>query len=205
MGRGLNVVGRAALLLILALCSCTPQNDAFDNSFLRAYATPNPIPSNFFVCYGYGCKYRTRITLTDTEWLEARAKFSPPAADAAAERIQVAEAVGLLERFVAKRTGTLVHQEHSRWNYGDPTQLDCVDNSVNTWTYMTMLARDHLLHFHTVDGLSHRGTLVTLDFSNTAVLKENSNGARFAVDPWLTDGGVPPPVMPLDDWARTEF
>jgi len=203
MGRGLNVLAASALLFIL--CSCTPQNDALDNSFIRAYGTTNPIPSNFFVCYGYGCKYRTRITLTDGEWLEVRAKFSPAAENAAQERTQIADAVALIERFVMRRTGTVVHQEHSRWNYGDPTQLDCVDNSVDTWTYLTMLARDHLLHYHAVVGNAHRGTLLTLDFSNTAVIEETATGTRYVVDPWLTDNGVPPVVMPLDDWARTDF
>ncbi|HVM78684.1 MAG TPA: hypothetical protein VMU06_06670 [Stellaceae bacterium] len=202
MRRGLRVLAAAGLLLLLT--ECTPTGNTSENSFLSNFGSPNPAPGNFFVCYGYGCKYRTRISLTAEEWRSVRAKFQPPATDAPAERTQAAEAVAQLDRLVGRRTGTLVHQLHSRWNYGDPTQLDCVDNSVNTWTYFTMLAHDGLLRYHRVGGLAHRGTLLTLDFSNTAFLVQKDNGAQFAVDPWMGDAGVPPPVLPLAEWRRTD-
>jgi len=202
MRRGLNVL--LAAVLSLTLCACSSVRSGSQNEFLSKFATPNPVPGNFFVCYGYGCKYSTRIALTEAEWRGVRAKFNPPPADPATERVQAAEAVAQLERLVGQRIGTFVHQEHSRWNYGDPTQLDCVDDSVNTWTYFTMFARDGLLRYHAVAGLAHRGSLLTLDFSNTAVLVEKGSGKKFAVDPWLADAGVPPPVMPLELWSQTD-
>jgi hypothetical protein len=195
---GLTILVAAGLLL--ALSECTLIDDSSENNFLGSFGTPDPVPGNFFTCYGYGCKYRARIALTEEEWRDIRAAFNPPPADAPAERGQVAEAVARLELFVAMRTDTSVRQRHSRWNYGDATQLDCIDNSVNTWTYFTMLAHDGLLRYHTVAGLAHRGSLLTLDFSNTAVLVEKGDGEKFAVDPWLVDAGVPPPVYPLAVW-----
>jgi hypothetical protein len=202
MGRGLNIV--MAATLILALSACAHRDDTSDSYLLSSFARPDPTPGNFFACYGYGCKYKTRISLTEEEWRPVRAIFDPPPANAAAERNQVAEAIGEIESLVGQRTGTSVHQENSRWNTGDPTQLDCVDDSVNTWTYLMMLAHDGLLRYHKVAGLAHRGTLLTLDFSNTAVLMEKGNGERFAVDPWLADLGIPPPVLPLGVWYSME-
>jgi hypothetical protein len=198
MRRGLNI--RLAAALLLALCGCAAIDDPAGNNLLSSFGMPNPTPGNFFACYGYGCKYKARIALTEEEWQSVRAKFSPPPEDAAAERREVAEAVAQLERLVGQRTGTLVHQRDSRWNYGDPTQLDCVDDSVNTWTYLTLFADEGLLRYHRVAGLAHRGTLLTLDFSNTAVLVETGDGGAFAVDPWLGEAGVPPPVIPLELW-----
>jgi len=198
MRRGLNILVAAGGLL--ALCGCALIDDTSGNNLLRSFGASDPVPGNFFACYGYGCKYRTRIALTEQEWRDVRAKFNPPPADAAAERRQAAEAVALLERLVGLRTGTSVHQQNSRLSYGDPTQLDCIDDSVNTWTYFTMLAHDGLLRYHTVAGLAHRGSLLTLDFSNAAVLVEKGDGEQFAVDPWLVDAGVPPPVYPLAMW-----
>ncbi len=198
MRRGLNI--RLAAALLLALCGCAAIDDPAGNNLLSSFGMPNPTPGNFFACYGYGCKYKARIALTEEEWQSVRAKFSPPPEDAAAERWVVAEAVAQLERLVGQRTGTLVHQRDSRWNYGDPTQLDCVDDSVNTWTYLTLFADEGLLRYHRVAGLAHRGTLLTLDFSNTAVLVETGDGGAFAVDPWLGEAGVPPPVIPLELW-----
>ncbi|HKX07072.1 MAG TPA: hypothetical protein VJN67_02715 [Stellaceae bacterium] len=198
---GLNILLVAGLLLTLT--QCAPIDDPSENNFLISFARPDPVPGNFFACYGYGCKYRARIELTDEEWQEVRAKFDPPPEDAATERQQIGEAVAQLERFFGQRTGTLVHQEDSRLNFGDPTQLDCVDNSVNTWTYLTMLAHDGLLRHHKVAGLAHRGTLLTLDFSNTAVIVQKDNGEAFVVDPWLGDAGQPPPIFTLDLWFHS--
>jgi hypothetical protein len=79
----------------------------------------------------------------------------------------------------------------------DPTQLDCIDESVNTWTYMTMMERGGLFRFHEVAKLSNAGSLHNP--RNTAVLKEK-NGDYYAIDPSLVDAGVPPPVIPLTSW-----
>src|SRR5690242_15938720 len=120
---GLNILLAAGLLLTLS--ECAPIDDPSESKFLISFASPDPVPGNFFACYGYGCKYRARIALTDEEWQEVRATFDPPPEDAATERQQIGEAVAQLERFFGERTGTLVHQEDSRLNFGDPTQLDC--------------------------------------------------------------------------------
>jgi hypothetical protein len=185
--------------LLLLLSGCAAIDDPARDNLLSSFGTRNPVRGDFFTCYGYGCKYRTRIALTEEEWREVRAEFDPPE-DAATERTQVAAAVGRIERLVGQRTGTLVHQRDSRANFGDPTQLDCIDNSVNTWTYLTMLAHDGLLRHHKVVGLAHRGTLLTLDFSNTAVIVEKDTREAFAVDPWLGEAGVPPPIFSLELW-----
>ncbi len=198
MRHGMNIW--ATIGLLLGLSGCASVYDPAGNNFLNSFARPDPAPGNFFACYGYGCKYKARIALTLEEWRDVQGEFDPAPEDAPAERKQVAAAVARFEQYVGRRTGTLVHQQDSRLNFGDPTQLDCVDDSVNTWTYLTMLARSGLLRYHGVAGLAHRGTLLTLDFSNTAVLVEKDNGERFAIDPWLGEAGVPPPVIPLALW-----
>ena len=103
---------------------------------------------------------------------------------------------------VGSKTGTAVHQWTHKDsdilpNMSDPTQLDCIDESVNTWTYMTMMERGGLFRFHQVAKLSNAGSLHNP--RNTAVLKER-NGDHYAVDPSLVDAGVPPPVLPLASW-----
>src|ERR1700676_4150061 len=180
MRRGLNILVVAGL--ILALSGCARSDDISDNNLLNSFGRPDPVPGNFFACYGYGCKYKARIARTEEEGGPVRAMFDPPPADASAERRQVAEAVAEIESLVGLRTGTSVHQRDSRLSYGDATQLDCVDDSVNTWTYLTMLAHDGVLRYHAVAGLAHRGSLLTLDFSNTAVLVEKGDGEKFAID-----------------------
>ena len=183
---------------VLALCACEPFY-SYRNSYVDDFATPNPVPDNFFTCYGYGCKYRTRISLASAEWRSVRGYFDPPPADAHAERRQIAKAVAQMELLVSERTGTHVHQRRG-FNGGDATQLDCIDESINTYTYMTMFERDGLLRYHRVGGLAFGGTLWDFDVRNTAVLVASATDERYAIDPTRVDSGVPPPVFPLSLW-----
>jgi hypothetical protein len=87
---------------------------------------------------------------------------------------------------VGQQPGTATHQwthrdKHILSNLNDPTQLDCIDEAVNTWTYLTLIERGGLLHFHHVAKLS-AGT--PIDPRNTAVLQE-IGGEYFAIDPAL--------------------
>ncbi|MEJ2376846.1 MAG: hypothetical protein P8Y71_16025, partial [Pseudolabrys sp.] len=146
----------------------------------------------------------SHASLSLAEWRKVRAVFRPRAKDAKTERRQIAQAVALMERLVGPKTGTGVHQwthknELIYPNMGDPTQLDCVDESVNTWTYMTMMERGNLLRFHQVADLSNAGGLTDPFMRNTAVLKEKG-GAYYAIDASLVDYGKPPPVMLLATW-----
>jgi hypothetical protein len=102
---------------------------------------------------------------------------------------------------VGPQTGTDAHQWTHRNMYvipngGDLTQLDCIDTSVNSWTYMTLMERNGLFAFHRVAPLSYA------PLRNTAVLEE-INGGFFAIDASLVDGGIPPPIIPLAAWLAS--
>jgi len=134
-----------------------------------------------------------------------KAPLTPPARDARTERARIANAVAAMQTIVGVKTGTGVHQwTHKDMmilpNLGDPTQRDCIDEAVNTWTTMTMLERAGLFRFHTVAELGYAGLPTDTNPRNTAVLREKS-GALYAVDASLVDGGEPPLVMPLSVWA----
>jgi hypothetical protein len=174
-------------------------------TFLDAYADPNPTLASFRECHGFACSSSSRVSLTRQQWSKVQAAFRPAARDARTERRQISQAVAVMRMQVGAQTGTAVHQwTHKNYeilpNASDPTQLDCIDEAVNTWTYMTMMERGGLLRFHEVAKLSNGGTLVTP--RNTAVLKEK-NGDHYAIDPALVDAGVPPPVIPLATWLGT--
>jgi len=76
---------------------------------------------------------------------------------------------------------------------------------VNSWTYLTMLARDGLLRFHTVENLAYAGGLPDLGAAprNTAVIRAAASGEDFAVDPTLVDAGAVPPIFPLSVWTAS--
>lgn len=195
----------AGLAVASALAACAQDPLHLNRTFLDLYTGPDPTPSGFRQCHGFGCAENTPVSLSGAEWQSVRREFATPARDAREERRQIAGAIALLERLVGRRTGTSVHQwtRHDMLispNNGDPTQLDCIDEAVNNWTYMTMMARDGLLRFHDVATLSYAGTPFGFDMRNTAVLRERGNGEYFAVDSSLVDAGEPPPILPLTVW-----
>ncbi len=209
------------------LSACESEGDSGSNEFLRKLAHADATPTSFYVCYGYGCKYSARVSLRDEEWQSVRRLAEPPASDPASDRRQVRReewqsvhgllnppsdesaerhriqlALALLDELVGARIGTLVHQRREH-NPGDPSQYDCIDESINTWTYLTLLDHQGLLRYHQVGELAHAGTVLEFDFRNTATLVSKVDGARYAIDPTLVDVGQPPPIVPLQRWVAS--
>jgi hypothetical protein len=188
----------------LAACA-TVDADNLSTTYLDQFAAPNPTLAEFPVCHGFGCSLISRGSLTNAEWRRVAAVFRPPPKDAEAERHRIARAVALMQVMVGPKTGTAAHQWTHKdmmvlQSHGDRSQLDCIDEAVNTWTYMTMMERDGLFRFHRVAKLSHAGGVTDLaNIRNTAVLQEKG-GEYFAIDPSLVDHGVIPPVMQLSVW-----
>ena len=190
------------LLAALALSACAQNPYRQSTTFLEQYADPDPVLASFRECHGFACNSTSRVSLNRQEWSKVTAVFKPAPRDARAERRQISRAVATMRLLVGSKTGTAVHQWTHRNseilpNLSDPTQLDCIDESVNTWTYMTLMERAGLFRFHEVAKLSNSGSLHTP--RNTAVLKEKG-GDHYAIDPSLVDAGVPPPVIPLATW-----
>jgi hypothetical protein len=188
------------LCVALGISACSENSAHLQSFYLDQFADQNPTLSNFTVCHGFSCTERSPAHLSNEDWRKVTAVFKPRAKDARAERQQIARAVALIENIVGPQTGTNAHQwTHVKMyvipNKGDPTQLDCIDSSVNTWTYMTLMERGKLFTFHRVAPLSY-GPL-----RNTAVLQE-INGSNYAIDASLVDIGVPPPTMPLTAWLE---
>lgn len=196
------ILGWIGAALLLAACAQTDSNH-LSSTYLNRFATPNPTLAEFPVCHGFGCTVVSRASLSKADWHRIVAIFRPPATDAQIERQHIARAVALIQVLIGEQTGTAGHQwTHQDLqilpNKGDKTQLDCIDEAINTWTYMTLMEKAGLLRFHRVAQLAHAGTL--LDIRNAAVLQEN-DGDYFVIDPSLVDAGVAPPIMPLTTWA----
>jgi hypothetical protein len=201
VGRILGLLGAA-----LAVSACAHSGDNLSATYIDRYARANPTPASFTECHGFGCAEVSDVSLNAHQWRQVAAVFHPRAANAEAERRQIAHAVALMQRLAGAQTGTAVHQwTHENLlikpNFGDNTQLDCIDEAVNTWTYMTMMERDHLFRFHRVTELAYAGLPTDTNPRNAAVVQEKATGAHFVIDPSLVDFAVPPPVIPLKVWA----
>ena len=84
--------------------------------------------------------------------------------------------------------------------FGRSGQLDCIDESTNTTTYLRLLDQAGLLRHHrVVERATRFGLFVGMPHS-TAVIEELDSGNRFAVDSWFHDNGQPPHIVRLEDW-----
>lgn len=193
-----------ALFAVVGLTACaypvgeTPDTDPQ----VAAEVDRDPSPTQLAVCHGYGCSNRSIVQLTAAEWLSVLALFQTPAPNAADERRRAASAVALLERAAGQRTGTAADQPRAPLIFIDPTQQDCVDESINTSTYLNLLDRNGLLRWHKVGEPVRRGSPFLFNLHYTAVLTERDGGRAWAIDSWFFANGVPPAVVPLPQWQR---
>ena len=79
-------------------------------------------------------------------------------------------------------------------------QMDCIDESTNTFQYLSALEELDLLRWHRT-GLKQR-RIVWFATHWTATIAEVDSGQLFAVDSWYLDNGELPYLQPIADWRR---
>jgi hypothetical protein len=182
------------------LCAaCTTGQSLYLEEYKSLYQGRAPTPSNFFTCYAWECKSIARVSLSPEEWKLARAPLEEAAPDARTERRQIARGVVIMEGLTGLRMAA-TEEQRSEFFGGDSDKLDCIDDSLNTWVYLTLLDSDGLLVHHAVGGIAHGGTVLTRDVRNSASLVVKATGEQFAIDPTQAKDGGPPPTFPLALW-----
>jgi hypothetical protein len=112
----------------------------------------------------------------------------------------VAQAVGFLEGVSGRALGTWADKPRTPMRLGDASQLDCVDESINTSTVLHMLHRQELLKWHVPAHPTRRYAFLGFGVHYTAVLVEQTSGRTYAVDSWFHANGHPAEVVPLVLW-----
>lgn len=151
------------------------------------------------VCHGTGCAQRSAVRLDDTDWSKVEAVFLYPADSAAEERRRIGMAIGVMEVLVGPQSGTAKDTGRNQHSGNRTGQLDCVDEAVNSTTYLRLIAERGLLRFHDVGEPANR-ILDLVDAHNTAVVIDRGTGIAYAVDSWFYDNGTPAVVVPLVVW-----
>ncbi len=200
-----------AAIAAFALAGCThqPSNNALEH--YSTFEVPAPQGATVHVCSAYGCRTQTKVKFSAVQLDEIRDVMKTTAKDdtPAEERRAVAYAIGWLERHVGERIGT----KHDRAGMdfvasGDPQQQDCVDEATNTTSYLKLLATHGMLKHHTIAApFAKENYLRGISGWThwTAVLRENKNGQKWAVDSWLGKNGVNPAVVEAEKWYITSL
>ena len=190
----------ARWLCLLAAQLLIVSANARTDSFTRTDIITNPVPAHFSVCSEHTCKKLSIVGLAPSQWQQIRAIFSPEAVDAVQERASIASAIALMETIVGELTGTSHDKGRNFQGVGTDGQMDCIDESTNTSLYLTMMVKDGLLKWHTVEDHATRGWFFFGWPHSTAVIRDTSSGELFAVDSWFEDNGEPPHILPLSVW-----
>lgn len=192
-----------ALFAALSLGACV---GGFDTAHPNVMGNVQPAArwEGFTYCGGWGCSDPRETEFTDAEWAEVRAVMSPPASDAEAERAQVAEAIGLMERLIGPKTGYNRDLAGTGAGVFQPGQLDCYSEATNTSNFIVLLANDGLLAFHEPADPIMRGLATSRSWRQThatATLRERESGTLYAMDSWFFDSGHPAVFVEADTWA----
>jgi len=169
-------------------------------SQFAAQSLPFPTTERVVVCHGFACKFRTLIGFDTEDHAELR-KIMAKVATPEAERAAVAKAVAWYGKRIAPEAGTAGAKARATTSSsGDPSQIDCVESSLNTTSLLLMLQQLGLLHYHYVEPYVSR---MTFDWvHSTAVLTDLKTGQKWAFDTWVRNSGELPDVRPLADWYR---
>jgi len=192
--------------LLLACLASVPAwaGDAAYQRLALQYDLPEQIsPAAFNVCAQHDCNARVPVSLNEQQWQQVRARFEPAAQSPLAEREQIAAAVGLMERLVADFADSH-HDKGGDFNgLTEPgAQLDCIDESVNTTTYLTLFEQAGLLRWHRVQPRISRGYFFFGGWPHFTAVVETTDAHReqWVVDSWFRDNGVAPDILEVARW-----
>jgi hypothetical protein len=160
----------------------------------------SPTLSAFEICHSGGCAEVSNVSLSDEEWQQISAIFDNNAENAAEERSQIAQAIGVLETLIGNKIGTAGDLAGTFGNSSHKGQLDCNDEAINTTTYMRLLSENGLMPLHAIEDTRTRNFFFTGWPHSTAVIRDIATGERFAVDSWFYDNGHAATVVPFATW-----
>jgi hypothetical protein len=168
--------------------------------FMPVDRITEPALERYSVCFDHSCTTVVTDSLSQAEWDMASQPLKNPLTTAADERLAIARAIAIFEEIIGRHTGTYRDKGRNLRGFGQPGQLDCIDESTNTTTYLRLLERGGLLHHHRVLERSTRFGLFVGMPHTTAVIEDTGTGDRYAVDSWFRDNGQPPYIAKLDVW-----
>lgn len=169
----------------------------------RLYDFPaTPTPAALPVCFDLSCSSVKRVSLPEAQWRRVIEHLALPAPDPGTEREQIHRAIAEMERVTGGLAGTADGRAGDFSGFGNPRpQIDCIDESSNTITYLTLIERADLLRWHDVQPRAHRGYLLFGGWPHyTALIREHGTGRQWVVDLWFRDNGDLPNVMGLQTW-----
>jgi hypothetical protein len=151
------------------------------------------------VCHGFDCRNQTALAFSADEQQRLQALFAEPS-NATAEREAIRKAVQLFESATTARLGVADQPKSDLSQTGQQGQMDCIDESTNTRTFLRHLESRGLLKHYAVQTNVTRGVIFDGRYFHATAVIRDEGGQRWAVDSWYEPAGGAPDVMRLEEW-----
>ncbi len=165
------------------------------------WATTPPVGINSIpVCMNFSCREKQSITISLEEWDSVANWMRPAAVNAEIERTNIKNAIGWMEVIVGRHTPT--HRDVGG-DLGNPEaqypgQLDCIDESLNTTTYLKLFEQNNLLKYHKVIDRAYRRAVFDQHWAGQIEVLDS--GERWVVDSWFQHNGYLPYLQTSEKW-----
>ena len=173
---------------------------AYADIFVRDDIITDPDYKHFSMCHDQGCKTVEQLSLSKEQWQQIVQYFQPAAISAAQEREQIARAIAQFEHIIGIKTNTSEDKAGLFAHMGSAGQLDCIDESTNSTTYLHILNQAGLLKWHEPMNHVTRGFFIFGWPHSSAAMREKYSKKEYAVDSWFEDNGQLPHIIPLSQW-----
>ncbi|MBL6992161.1 MAG: hypothetical protein ISR65_20420 [Bacteriovoracaceae bacterium] len=161
-----------------------------------------PTPDRFFHCSGTMCLRKFTTSISNEQWGVIEKKFLSVTTPEQ-ERVAIADAIGLFEKYVgAKPHINTANDKGGGAIHLDATgvQMNCIDESHNSTTYLLILEQMGLLKYHQTDKILMRGYFLADVHYSAAMI--DARGTIWAVESYYRDNGQQAVVLPKKDWFK---
>lgn len=178
--------------------------------YLKMRDIEAPTAKRFAHCYSYGCTERAMVALPKNTQEKIQALFTPQAKTEEEEKSKIIEALKILEADIGDIVGTKNDKRGTFRVYQDTSaesksfQQDCIDESTNTTTYLTLLNNKGYLKFYAPAFPANRHPFLGGGnwWHQTATIQDVQTKNRYAVDTWFEDNGEAGYIVPLKEWKE---
>lgn len=168
-------------------------------ALLAASAAPGPACADeVTICYNYGCHTKAQVAYNDLQ-LDSLHQLLAAAGDARAEREAVSVAIGRMYGIAGEQTPVWRDKGANYADGGENGQMDCIDHSTNTDSFLRLLQAHGWLRFHQVLPPLRRVRFI-FAVHWAARIRERETQQVFVVDSWYFDNGHPAAVLTVEDW-----
>lgn len=188
----MNVV----LMAIIAIF-CSPSALAIDNDGKKIIKSLPVSLDSFPVCSNHGCRNITVFNNFHKPWQIVSELYSKQIISSAEDEwVFIKNAISAMEQLTEPLIKGRPDKARNQF-FVRNGQMDCVDESHNTRTYLKLLETHGFMHYHAIGELELRRLP-----HYTATIVEKQSGQVYAVDAWFHDNGVLPEIVDIERWQQ---